>query len=114
MGTNNRLKTGFKLHNQATQAGNGEEILISRQMLTANIDIDGTASSFTIVFEGKSSDNTDYRAIMAVNLSTFDMASTTSTLNTLWQVGLDGLVAFRCRLSTVSGGNVSVVVTITD
>lgn len=100
-------------HEDATSIGNGKEYSIGLGHVTMVVAVTGTASGFTLVFEGKSHDNDVYSAIPAFNLATFDMA-TTATTNGKYCVSLEGLTKIRVRLSGITSGGVDVIGTIVD
>lgn len=113
MGNNSRSRF-WTFHNQATATGDGFELGVGANDVTMNVDISGTASAATLVFEGLSNDDGNWRSIMCVNLSTYDMATSTSMIGSLWQFSLEGLVKVRVRLSAVSGGYITVKSTVVN
>jgi hypothetical protein len=98
--------TNWSFHSAATSTGNGE-VFYPNKNDTLTIEITGTATSSTIIFEGQGGSDTWY-AIQGVKLSDFSMASQTTGKGELWQFDLSGIKAFRARISAISGGNISV------
>lgn len=93
-------------YTSATTVGVGAEYIINDISSKINVEIIGTALSSNIIFEGKVKDS--WTSISAQNLTTLAFASFTSGKNEVWQVDLTGLSGFRCRIETISGGNLSV------
>jgi hypothetical protein len=104
----NAGKINWVFHNASTTTGNGDELKIRWDYQTVNIEITGTATSSTVVFEGKSLDNGAWYPISCVNLTTLDLATQTTGKNECWQVDLTGLISFRCRIHAINGGNLSI------
>jgi hypothetical protein len=98
--------TDVVLQDTATAIGNGTPFTVGSNK-TLTIEINGTSTSNTIVFEGSSISGT-YYAIQGVKLLDYTMASQTTGINELWTFDLTGLSSFRARISNVSGGSVSV------
>jgi hypothetical protein len=96
--------------NAVTVVGNGDEYIIPSVAAngTIGISISGTATSRTVVFEGKGL-NGNYIGIKAYNETTGSLATqTTGTTDEKWVIGLTGWVSIRCRISSISGGNLSI------
>ncbi|GAA3408422.1 hypothetical protein ACFFNY_13015 [Paenibacillus hodogayensis] len=74
---------------------------------TLTIEITGTSTSRTIVFEGASVGGT-YYPVMGIRMSDMFLSTQTTGSSELWQFDATGLVNFRARLSAVAGGNVTV------
>lgn len=104
----NSGKKNWNFQTSATTTGDGFELWVDGDFQTINLEISGTATSSTVVFEGKSLDNGSWYAISCVNLSTLTLASQTTGKSELWQADLTGLIKFRTRISAISGGNLSV------
>ncbi|MFK7678825.1 hypothetical protein ACI3ER_12345 [Bacillus sp. Wb] len=94
------------LQNAATAVGNGAEFDVESYK-TLTLEVSGTATSHTLVFEGASASGTWY-PVQGVRLSDFAMGTQTTTKGEVWTFEVPGLVKFRTRLSAVAGGNVSV------
>lgn len=105
---NSGLKN-WTFHNLSISPSDGFILLISGSMTTMNIEITGDTTGATVIFEGKSIDGGDFYPIKhVVNLSTFELASSTSTIGSLWQVNLTGLISFRVRLSAIDDNSITV------
>jgi hypothetical protein len=98
--------TDVVLQDTASAIGNGTPFTVGSNK-TLTIEINGTSTSNTIVFEGSSISGT-YYAIQGVKLSDYTMSSQTTGINELWTFDLTGLSSFRARISNVYGGSVSV------
>ncbi|PKM50878.1 MAG: hypothetical protein CVV02_09165 [Firmicutes bacterium HGW-Firmicutes-7] len=96
----------ISFHSESITISSGNEYSIDEISSEINVEIIGTATSSTIVFEG--SVNNSWIAIMAQNLTTLAYASQTTGKNEIWQVNLTGLSGFRCRIARIGGGNLSV------
>lgn len=94
------------LQNSASTTGNGTPLSVGN-IKTLTLEISGTSSSQTIVFEGASTSGT-YYAIQGIKLNDLTSNSQSTTLGELWQFDLTGLVSFRARISVITGGSVSV------
>jgi hypothetical protein len=98
---NNTVLNIFTFHNNTTTVSNGAELRINYGSII-NLDIQGTGTAI-INFEGCSNDDNNFRPIMSVNLSTYDTATSTNNLASLWQVPIEGLIKFRARISEITG-----------
>ncbi|MFA1510084.1 hypothetical protein ACDN41_12710 [Priestia aryabhattai] len=94
------------LQNGATAIGDGTAFDVESYK-TLTLEISGTATSHTLVFEGASASGTWY-PVQGVRLSDYDMKSQITTKGEVWTFEVPGLVKFRARLSAVAGGNISV------
>jgi hypothetical protein len=103
----NNSVTSAIFHDAITTASSGKEYGISNEE-TITVEINGTATSSTVIFEGKGWSGNWY-LIQGVNLSTLDMATQTTSKGQIWQFDLTGLVGIRMRVSNIVGGNLSVV-----
>jgi hypothetical protein len=100
--------TNVTFHDATITVSNGKEYSIGYGEDTLNVEINGTATSSTVVFEGKGLSGNWY-LIQGVNLSTLDMATQTIGKGQMWQFDLTGLVGIRMRISAINSGNLSVV-----
>jgi len=94
------------LQADVTAVGNGTPFQVGAAK-TLTLEITGTATSSTIVFEAASVSGAFY-AIQGVKTSDFSMATQTTGKNEVWSFDVTGQVTFRARVSAVAGGNVSV------
>ncbi|MEW5804670.1 MAG: hypothetical protein AB1847_21480 [bacterium] len=94
------------IHNAATVPGAGEEIDVTAHG-TLNLQITGTASSFSLSFLG-SVDGINFLPVSAMNLKTFNLSTTATKLDEIWQMDVSSMKAVRAELTAVSGGNVTV------
>jgi len=94
------------LQNAVSAVGNGTAISVGN-LKTLTLEIYGTSTSRTIVFEGASTSGAWY-AIQGVKLQDLTTGSQTANKDELWQFDVTGLVSFRSRISAISGGNVTV------
>jgi hypothetical protein len=112
MGTNHR-KIIFPFHSGTSTVSDGEELYVYREMVTMNIAVTGTATGFSLIVEAKDNDSDEYTSVSAVNLSSYAI-SPTITANGKYQLGLEGHVKIRCRLSNITSGVINVVGTVVD
>ena len=90
----------------ATAVGTGTPFEVGAAK-TLTLEITGTSTSRTIVFEAASVSGAFY-SIQGVKTSDFSMATQTTGKDEVWSFDVTGQVTFRARVSTVAGGNVSV------
>lgn len=88
--------------------GNGNVLDIISGMETANIEIASTSTDAVVNFEAQVS-TTDWFAVNGVNLSNFNVATSPVATDSIYQIDLIGLSALRCRISSITSGNVTVV-----
>lgn len=98
--------TVVTLQNAATAIGNGTVFTVGNHT-TLTIEISGTATSSTVIFEGSGASN-NFIPIQGVNLSDLSMDSQTTGKNEIWSFDLTGLNSFRARISSISGGGLSI------
>lgn len=94
------------LQENATAISNGKTFVVGA-VKTITIEITGTSTSRTIVFEASSVSGA-YYPIQGTKLQDFTLSSQTSGLNELWVFDVTGLMNFRTRISDISGGSVNV------
>lgn len=94
------------LQKAANAIGNGTPLAVEG-FKTLTVEITGTSTSRTIVFEGASISGV-YYAIMGTKLTDFATAIQTTGTSELWQFDITGLVSFRTRISAIAGGTVNV------
>lgn len=95
------------LQNNATAIGTGTPFSVAAYK-TLTIEITGTSTGRTIVFEGSSTSGTFY-SIQGVKLSDYSMATQTTGTSEVWSFDITGLTLFQARISAISAvGNVSV------
>jgi hypothetical protein len=91
-------------------AGDGTALEVTsstKSYKTITLEITGTSTSRTVVFEGSSASGAWY-PIQGVKLSNLAMGTQTTGNNEVWQFEVTGLASFRTRVSAVAGGNVTV------
>jgi hypothetical protein len=111
IGTVNSVQTAslvadVTLQDAANAIGNGTVLTVGG-LKTLTIEINGTSTSRTIMFEGASVSGT-YYPITGVKTSDLTTAVTTTGTGEVWQFSITGLVSFRARISAIAGGNVNV------
>lgn len=94
------------LQSVATAVGNGTVLNIGG-LKTLTIEISGTSTSRTVVFEAASESGT-YFPIYGTNLQNQSFFTQTAGNNGVWRFDLTGLTTFRARISAVAGGDVTV------
>lgn len=111
-----RIISSHMFHNKSINVGDGIEyspIKGSSEMILS-ISISGTATARTVVFEAKGSIG-GYVPIICSNISNTVFSSTSSgTSDEIWQVDLAGIKSFRARISSISGGYLSISGEIVD
>jgi hypothetical protein len=98
-------------HDAVTTNGNGNDLAFGGN-ISANailvISISGTSAARTITFKGLDL-NGNYVDILATNLVSAATATSTAGVNNeQWRVNVSGLVGFRCVLTNIAGGNLTV------
>ncbi|MGE7650480.1 hypothetical protein ACQKM1_22295 [Peribacillus frigoritolerans] len=94
------------LHDVVTATGNGTALAVG-DTKTLTIEVYGTSTSRTLVFEAAGVTGTFY-PVKGIKLTDLSMDTQTTGSGELWQFDLTGVVQFRARLTAVAGGNVSV------
>lgn len=97
--------TDVVFHDDATAVGSGATFTVGNYK-TLTLEISGTSTSRTILFEGASISGT-YYPIKGIRMSDYAMGTETSDSGEMWQFDITGLVNFRVRVSAVVGGSVS-------
>lgn len=92
--------------NAVTSTGNGTTFTVGAYK-TLTLEIAGTSTDRTIIFEGASVSGV-YYPIMGVKLADLSMATQTTGSGEVWTFEITGLVSFRARLASIAGGNVTV------
>jgi hypothetical protein len=96
-----------------TETGNGSAYVVKGAGSIITLQITGTSTSRTIIFEG-SVDGVNYVLLTCINLSTLDYNTQTTGKDELWQVDISGIHLFRTRVSAIGGGNITVVGRVVD
>lgn len=95
------------LQNAATTTGNGITFAPDgADSLT--VEIYGSATSSTVVFEEQGKSLVWY-PIQGIRHSDYKLAAQSTTKGEIWDFDMNGVTAFRTRISAISGGNISVV-----
>jgi len=108
MGTN-APQTIFSFHNSTSAISSGNELIISTNMSTINVELNGNATGVTLNFEALSIDGGSWYGIQGVNLTTMTLASSVTTLGSIYQFDLTGSYKFRIRVSAITSGTVSAI-----
>ena len=107
----NKIGT-FLFQNAATTTGNGELLYISRAD-TVTLEITGTATSGTVIFEALMPSGA-YYPVIGTRLSDGAEASQSIALSELWDLNVKNYVAIRTRIHAIAGGNITVNSTLVD
>jgi len=91
----------FTFHDRTSTISTGKELSVVSGYQTINIDFE-TTGTFTAQFESKDLFG-DWSPIMAVNLTTMTLITSTSDVNSTYQVDLTGLVGFRVNITSITG-----------
>lgn len=104
------VKDNVVFQDKITAPANGIEYEMDnlQDETSITVTISGTATARTVIFEAKGLVG-NYLPVCAFNESTMTMATQTTGVNDeMWTIDLTGKSRFRCRVSAVSGGNLSV------
>lgn len=96
----------FLFQDGATATGNGNLLYVNKNDVVT-VEIYGTATSGTVVFEGLMPSGA-YYSIRGIRLSDYTIANQSTALSELWQIDTLGLVAIRMRITAVDGGYITV------
>lgn len=97
----------LKFQDAVTTTGNGEELKILNG-LTLTVSISGTATARNVIFEAKGEVG-DYVPMKGYNSTTAQLSSETNgTTDETWVFDVVGYNSFRTRISSISGGNLSI------
>ena len=102
------VNIGVKHHeflNASTEVSTSVEMVVSSNYGLINIEVSGTSTSFSIVFEGKGIGEEWYQ-IPVVNIQTMGVASTIQT-KSIYQLNLTGLTKIRTNLTNIENGNIT-------
>ena len=75
---------------------------------TIVIDISGTATVSTVVFEAKVISDGNWHEIAGVRSNDYTLSSSSNKINEAWLLDIGQYHSFRCRISSVSGGYVTI------
>lgn len=95
-------------HSAATDTGNGKEYTINESGSLMTIDISGTATVVTAVFQGCINENGNFKDILCYNRTTGEIATNAGSMVGIWECPLAGYIKIRVRLTAVSGGYVNI------
>ena len=109
-------KLNFQFQNMTDGANDGNILLIEQQVgeqYTQDsdiivIDISGTASNATTIFEAKVVSDGDWREVGGVRINDYTLATTTNNINEAWMFDIGQYHSFRCRVSSVADGYVTI------
>lgn len=94
------------LQNNVSTIGSGTPLQVGN-IKTLTLEISGSSTSQTVVFQGASSSGT-YYAIQGTRLNDLTVGSQSTSLGEIWQFDVTGLVSFQANITAISGGNVTV------
>ena len=99
------------IQNAITAPANGDAILLNAynlQSATLLISLSGTATSFTAQFMA-SLDGINYVPVCGTKSTDgITSANSTSVMNEAWEFDVSAYTHFKCYITAVSGGNVTV------
>jgi len=105
----------FTFQNKATTNSNGNELLTekSNDMFVfdsdiLSIEISGTATSGTTLFEAKVTPDGDFYSVSAVAAHDYNFSTNTNGINEIWLMDISTFYAFRTRVSGISGGYITI------
>ena len=93
-------------HDESTTSNAGLELEVGNYK-NLRISISGTATAFQLNFRGQL--GTVNNALLGIESTTLEIATETTTNNTTYVFGIEGYDKIWFGLSTVSGGNITVV-----
>jgi hypothetical protein len=96
----------FLFQDAATTTGNGNLLYITKADLVT-LEIYGTATSGTVIFEGLMPSGV-YYPVRGLRLSDYTIATQSVALGELWEIDASNFVAIRARISAVGGGYITV------
>jgi hypothetical protein len=96
----------FLFQSAATTTGNGELYLTNKADIVT-LEITGTATSGTVIFEGLMPSGT-YYPVRGIRLSDYSIATQSVAVGELWEIDVTNFVAIRARISAVAGGYITV------
>lgn len=97
----------FVFQDAATATGNGNLLYVNKGDVVT-LEIYGTATSGTVLFEAKMPSGA-YYSIRGIRLSDYTIANQSIALGELWELNAENFVAIRARISAVNGGYISVI-----
>jgi hypothetical protein len=101
------------LQDSQTVVSDGERIYI-HDVDTLVVSVSGTATAFTVQFLA-SLDGKNYFPVTGSKLSDFTaFSTTTSTKDEAWEFDVSALAYFKAKITSVTGGNVTVVANATN
>ena len=109
---NNILQLIFTFHNAATAIADGGILNVSANYVQAIIAVTGNATNFNLKVQGKANDTDEWSDISVVNLNTLAL-SPDITANGKYQLGLEGLVKVKVKLTAIGAGAVTAKGTVT-
>lgn len=96
----------FTFQNAVTSPSNGSEFTVGAYK-DLTIEITGTSTSRTILFEAAGASG-EYRAIIGVRNSDFNMGTQTTGNNESWTFSITGQKQIRIRVPSVTGGKLTI------
>jgi len=93
-------------HDAAVSPGDGVELIVGDKK-TLTIEIYGSSTSRKINFYAKGDSDT-LRPLIGINLSTFELGTSTTGNGELWQFDITGLKSVIMQLESVTAGDVTV------
>jgi hypothetical protein len=97
----------YTLHQNETAPSDGDVAFVEAYN-NLTLYITGTSATRTITFQAALVDGR-FVNIQGANLTTMDMAATTTGTEQLWQFDVNGVRYFRAKLDAVTGGDVTIV-----
>ncbi|MFC0903898.1 hypothetical protein ACFHWD_04230 [Clostridium sp. MT-14] len=104
----NETTTYFTFHDKSIEAIEGN-IFSNSEYEEITIDIQGTASSFEVIFEGKVDSNSEWSSIMFANLTDLSLNTKATELNSKWNNNINGLFYLRVRITNITDGYLTII-----
>lgn len=93
-------------HDAAVSPGDGVELIVGDKK-TLTIEIYGSSTSRKINFYAKGDSDT-LRPLIGINLSTFELGTSTTGNGEVWQFDITGLDSVIMGITAITGGNVTI------
>lgn len=106
----------FIFQDKTTTVSNGYEWITEQQISdiwdqdsdTLVIEIIGTTSGSTVNFEIKVTPDGDYSPVAGIRINDFKVGTSTTGIGEVWTFEIGSYYSFRCRVSDMSGGDLTI------
>jgi len=106
----------FVFHDKTTTISNGEEWVTEQEISDIwvqdsdiiSVEITGTATASTVNFEVKVTPDGDYFPVAGIRINDYLLSTVTTGKNEVWMFEPSSYYALRFRVSSISGGNLTI------